>query len=221
MNLVYWAVNKFLQRNKAYRQQDKDDLAHYGVLGLIHALTYHDGQKGPFISYAISCIKGAISNGNETFIRGFTPVRGRNIITGKLKGHFYDPVTSLEEALEQMTERAFYVSSWGSFRGLGGWSTAGVKEEHLYSPLPSPLDCVTKNNLIKMTRKTIANLTPREEFVIRMRYGIGQTSDHTQEEVGNELEVNRTRIHQIEAKALRKLRHPTNAKLLSSFVDVL
>lgn len=221
LNVVYWAVNRFLQRNKGYRQQDKEDLAHYGVLGLIHALTYHDEQKGLFISYAIPCIKGAISTGNAILIRGFTPVRNRNITTGKLKGHFYDPVTSLENALEQMTERAFYVSSWGSFRGLGGWSTEGVKEEHLHSPLPSPLACAIKNDLVKTTKKALAQLTPKEAEVLRLRFGIGKNSDHTLDEVGDKFKVTRERIRQLESKALRRLRHPTNAKLLRSFVEFL
>jgi biotin carboxyl carrier protein len=63
-------------------------------------------------------------------------------------------------------------------------------------------------NLAEQTRKVLATLTPREEKVLRMRFGIGEKSDHTLEEVGQDFEVTRERIRQIEAKALRKLRHP-------------
>ncbi len=64
-------------------------------------------------------------------------------------------------------------------------------------------------NLAEQTRKVLATLTPREEKVLRMRFGIGEKSDHTLEEVGQDFEVTRERIRQIEAKALRKLRHPS------------
>jgi RNA polymerase primary sigma factor len=65
----------------------------------------------------------------------------------------------------------------------------------------------------------LATLTPREEKVLRMRFGIGERSDHTLEEVGQDFEVTRERIRQIEAKALRKLRHPSRAKKLFAFSD--
>ncbi len=64
-------------------------------------------------------------------------------------------------------------------------------------------------NLAEQTRKVLATLTPREEKVLRMRFGIGEKADHTLEEVGQDFEVTRERIRQIEAKALRKLRHPS------------
>ena len=73
----------------------------------------------------------------------------------------------------------------------------------------SPADAVISMNLAEQTRKVLATLTPREEKVLRMRFGIGEKSDHTLEEVGQDFEVTRERIRQIEAKALRKLRHPS------------
>jgi RNA polymerase sigma factor (sigma-70 family) len=72
----------------------------------------------------------------------------------------------------------------------------------------SPADAVISMNLAEQTRKVLATLTPREEKVLRMRFGIGEKSDHTLEEVGQDFEVTRERIRQIEAKALRKLRPP-------------
>jgi len=83
----------------------------------------------------------------------------------------------------------------------------------------SPLEAVIKANLSEQTSRVLSTLTPREEKVLRMRFGIGEKSDHTLEEVGQDFEVTRERIRQIEAKALRKLRHPSRAKKLKSFVE--
>jgi len=83
----------------------------------------------------------------------------------------------------------------------------------------TPLEAVIKGNLSDQTAKVLASLTPREEKVLRMRFGIGEKSDHTLEEVGQDFAVTRERIRQIEAKALRKLRHPSRAKRLKSFVE--
>ncbi len=85
--------------------------------------------------------------------------------------------------------------------------------------IASPSDAVINMNLAEQTRKVLATLTPREEKVLRMRFGIGEKSDHTLEEVGQDFEVTRERIRQIEAKALRKLRHPSRSKRLKSFVE--
>jgi len=83
----------------------------------------------------------------------------------------------------------------------------------------APSDAVINLNLQEQTKKVLATLTPREEQVLRMRFGIGEKSDHTLEEVGQKFAVTRERIRQIEAKALRKLRHPSRSKRLRSFVD--
>jgi RNA polymerase primary sigma factor len=83
----------------------------------------------------------------------------------------------------------------------------------------SPQEAVISANLSEQTRKILSTLTPREEKVLRMRFGIGEKYDHTLEEVGQDFDVTRERIRQIEAKALRKLRHPSRAKKLKSFVE--
>jgi RNA polymerase primary sigma factor len=82
-----------------------------------------------------------------------------------------------------------------------------------------PSDAAVNLNLAEQTRKVLATLTPREEKVLRMRFGIGEKADHTLEEVGQDFSVTRERIRQIEAKALRKLRHPTRSLKLKSFID--
>ena len=82
-----------------------------------------------------------------------------------------------------------------------------------------PLDTAIQSNLSESTTKILASLTPREERVLRMRFGIGMNTDHTLEEVGLQFSVTRERIRQIEAKALRKLKHPSRSKQLKSFLE--
>ncbi len=82
-----------------------------------------------------------------------------------------------------------------------------------------PIDAALQKNLRDSTTKTLATLTPREERVLRMRFGIGMSSDHTLEEVGQQFNVTRERIRQIEAKALKKLRHPTRARTLKTYIE--
>jgi len=82
-----------------------------------------------------------------------------------------------------------------------------------------PLDQAIRSNLNEATTKILATLTPREERVLRMRFGIGMNTDHTLEEVGLQFSVTRERIRQIEAKALRKLKHPSRSKHLKSFLE--
>ncbi len=82
-----------------------------------------------------------------------------------------------------------------------------------------PLDAAIHGNLRETTTRVLASLTPREERVLRMRFGIGMNTDHTLEEVGQQFSVTRERIRQIEAKALRKLKHPSRSRLLRSFLD--
>ena len=83
-----------------------------------------------------------------------------------------------------------------------------------------PQESVIFRDLSEHLDRTLSTLTPKEEKVIRMRFGIGEKCDHTLEEVGQAFEVTRERIRQIEAKALRKLRHPTRSKRLRCFADL-
>ena len=85
--------------------------------------------------------------------------------------------------------------------------------------ISSPVDSATEEGLTEATQDVLAGLTAREAKVLRMRFGIGMNTDHTLEEVGKQFDVTRERIRQIEAKALRKLRHPTRSDYLRSFLD--
>ena len=85
--------------------------------------------------------------------------------------------------------------------------------------IDSPIDCATSEGLKEATLEILETLTPREAKVLRMRFGIEMNTDHTLEEVGKQFDVTRERIRQIEAKALRKLRHPSRSEKLRSFID--
>ena len=82
-----------------------------------------------------------------------------------------------------------------------------------------PIDAAIQSDLRETTNRVLASLTPREERILRMRFGIGMNKDHTLEEVGQQFSVTRERIRQIEAKALRKLKHPSRSRILRSFLD--
>jgi RNA polymerase primary sigma factor len=90
-----------------------------------------------------------------------------------------------------------------------------IKDENAVLPIDSAINA----NLKETTTRILASLTPREERVLRMRFGIGMNTDHTLEEVGQQFAVTRERIRQIEAKALRKLKHPIRSRKLRSFLD--
>ncbi len=101
----------------------------------------------------------------------------------------------------------------------------GDDDSHIGDFIPDnnnalPSEAVVSTHLAETTRKILSTLTPREEKVLRMRFGIDSKKDHTLEEVGQDFDVTRERIRQIEAKAIRKLRHPTRSRILRSFYDV-
>ncbi|HUL22404.1 MAG TPA: sigma factor-like helix-turn-helix DNA-binding protein, partial [Thermodesulfobacteriota bacterium] len=83
----------------------------------------------------------------------------------------------------------------------------------------SPQDAAINSNLVKQTRTVLSTRDKREEKILRMRFGIGENHDHTLEEVGQDFHVTRERIRQIEEKALRKLKHPSRAEKLKTFVE--
>ena len=99
-------------------------------------------------------------------------------------------------------------------------SSLGVRVDKILVVASLRLDFIAiKSNLSEATTKILSTLTPREERVLRMRFGVGMNTDHTLEEVGLQFSVTRERIRQIEAKALRKLKHPSRSKQLKSFLE--
>jgi RNA polymerase primary sigma factor len=82
-----------------------------------------------------------------------------------------------------------------------------------------PIDAAIQSNLRETTTRLLASLAPREERIVRMRFGIGMNTDHTLEEVSQQFSLTRERIRQIEAKAIRKLKHPSRSRELRSFLD--
>ncbi len=129
-------------------------------------------------------------------------------------------ITELSTALKSTIEDKFgYVRIKGELSGVNNHSSG-----HIYLTLKDenaviPIDAAIQSNLRQTTTKILSSLTPREERVLRMRFGIGMNSDHTLEEVGQQFSVTRERIRQIEAKALRKLKHPSRSRKLRSFLD--
>jgi RNA polymerase primary sigma factor len=85
--------------------------------------------------------------------------------------------------------------------------------------IASPGEAAVNRNLKEQTKKVLSTLTPRQEKIVRMRFGIGEKADHTLEEVGQDYNLTRERIRQIEEKSLRKLRHPSRSKKLRSFIE--
>ena len=113
------------------------------------------------------------------------------------------------------------VRSWGRVRAAPDAARRWWCHHHPFSAKRTftPIDAAIQSNLRETTTRVLTSLTPREERVRRMRSGIGMNTDHTLEEVGQQFSVTRERIRQIEAKALRKLKHPSRSRKLRSFLD--
>ena len=108
-------------------------------------------------------------------------------------------------------------SSRSKHRSADGDSLLGDLIEDKNAILP--IDVAIQSNLRETTTGVLASLTPREERIVRLRFGLGINSDHTLEEVGQQFSLTRERIRQIEARALRKLKHPSRTRVLRSFLD--
>ena len=108
--------------------------------------------------------------------------------------------------------------------GVGGVPIGEEEDSHLKDFIEdrsavSPVDAVIQVNLREQTQSVLKTLTPREEKVLKLRFGVGDGSEHTLEEVGQNFAVTRERIRQIESKAIRKLRHPSRSKFLRVFLE--
>ncbi len=210
------------------------DLIQEGNIGLMKAIDKFEYRRGyKFSTYATWWIRQAISRGLHDQARTIrVPVHMIDVI-GKIertKRQMFNEI-GREPAPEELAEklgmpiekvrRTLKIVK----EPLSIETPVGHEEDsHLGDLIEDenvvqPIDAVIQSGLRDAITEVLASLTPREERIIRMRYGLGMTGDHTLEEVGNTFSVTRERIRQIEAKALRKLKHPSRSRLLRSFLD--